>query len=64
MFHSGRLRPYLQTLDYAGKACQRQTLADYENLIITAVKSFIGLATRAYKINLFTAEINPVLCCS
>ncbi len=26
MFYSGRLRPYLQTLDEAGKACQGETL--------------------------------------
>jgi len=26
VLHSGRLRPYLQTLDEAGKACQGQTL--------------------------------------
>jgi hypothetical protein len=28
---SGRLQPYTQTLEYAGKACQGQTLAYYEN---------------------------------
>jgi len=26
VFHSGRLQPYPQTLDWARKACQRQTL--------------------------------------
>jgi hypothetical protein len=26
VFHPGRLLPYLQTLDKAGKACQGQTL--------------------------------------
>jgi hypothetical protein len=34
-------KPYQQTLDKAGKACQGQTLAYYGNTQITVVKSFI-----------------------
>jgi hypothetical protein len=37
-------RPYPQTLDYAGKACQGQTLDYYKNPLITSIKSLIGLA--------------------
>ncbi len=28
----GRLRPYSQILDYAGEACQRQTLCDEDKM--------------------------------
>ncbi len=45
MFHLGRLLSYLQTLYHTGKAYKgTNTLACYENLKLTAVKSFITLA--------------------
>ncbi len=48
MLHSGRLRPYPKALNQAGKACQRLTLAYYENPQITAIISFIVQAPAGY----------------
>ncbi len=46
MFHLGRLRPYPQALDYARKALPgTNSLAYCEKSQLTAVKSFITLAT-------------------
>jgi hypothetical protein len=40
--------PYPQTLDLAGKACQGQTPAYYEDPCITVVRSFIGLSREVF----------------
>jgi hypothetical protein len=41
VLHLSRLQPYGQALEKAGKACQGQTLAFYENPLFTAVNFFI-----------------------
>jgi hypothetical protein len=45
VIHSGRLWPYSQILDYAGNACQGQTLAYYKYSLITTVKFSKHLTT-------------------
>ncbi len=46
MLHSGRLLPYPQTMDEAGKDCH---LDYYENLYITEIFGFLVLAENKFK---------------
>jgi hypothetical protein len=58
VIHSGRLRPYLQTLDSAGKACKEQTLlANNGNPEITTVKSFVVQAQMFRKLPSFQSSL-------
>jgi hypothetical protein len=48
-----RLQRYSQTLDYAGKTGQGQTLAYYEHFKITAIKSLMPLGSGVKVVKLF-----------
>jgi hypothetical protein len=46
VLHSGRLWPYLETLDYAGKACPRKSaLAYYKHFVNYSRKKVFNIET-------------------
>jgi hypothetical protein len=65
MLHLGRLRPHPQTLDYAGKACQGQTLwlimkrrKKLHNIGHGSYLEMSNLRPGGYTTNLFKEVIN------